>query len=190
MKRFFAIGLIIALAAGCGGSDTPASGGGTDTPNSVEESAVATETMRMENFEMRMYEEMTAATSGQKPTFKINAARGDSVVGAGWQLTKPEAIIYSEDGDDVTLSAATGTYDDASEMAELDGGVTAKISEMRMSLDTIQWDNKKRVAHSDVPVTLDGDRAILTAESIRIEPKDGTIELEDVAGTIQIGAFE
>lgn len=186
MRQFLAIGIMIALATGCGIETTPS----TATSSGVSEPTIATETMRMENFEMLMYDKMSAATSGQKPTFKITAERGDSVVGSGWELTKSEAIIYSEDGDDVTLSAEAGTYDDDSEMAVLNGGVNAKISEMVLSLETINWDNIKRVAHAQVPVTLEGDRATLIAESIKIEPKDGTIELEHVSGTIQIGAFE
>ncbi|MFP6583070.1 MAG: LPS export ABC transporter periplasmic protein LptC [Candidatus Hydrogenedentota bacterium] len=210
MIRYFAIGGLIVLASGCGSSTAPeprqeaaSPVEEVTTPEVIDpsETLVAIEgdvqelisesggldMMHIERPEIRMYEEMSASAKGQKPTFYVRAVTADGNANGGWILTQPEAIIYGEDSEDVVLNAESGSLDDESATATLAGNVQATIGTMAVQLEEILWDNKNRLAYSDKAVTLKGEEMDLEAQGIRIEPKIGTIVLENVTGTFELG---
>lgn len=210
MIRCLFIGVVVVIGAGCDSSSGPEAPTVSAEPveavaptnDDVSEVSLAElesdmiervseidrlETMHIDGPEMWMYEEMSASATGQKPTFFVQAATADGNASDGWQLASPEATIYGEDSEDVTLIAQSGSFDNDSETASLAGDVQATIGTMAVQLEEIFWDNKNRLAYSDAAVTLKGDQADLDAQSIRIQPKFGTIELENVTGTFELG---
>ena len=186
------------VVLGCGGSsDAPANSkdnSETDTSEDATQDTdkprITLETMEMENFEMRFYDTLESTAGGQAPTFYVQADGASSDADTGWHLVRPNATIYGDDEQNIVLKADSGMFDDKSETATLAGGVSADLSNMLMTIDSIQYDNRERVAYSDSPVHLEGDIAKLDAESIRIQPKDGSVVLTNVTGNIRLGELE
>lgn len=189
----FACGLV---AQGCSGSSdpTPASTSDSETQAeapkpilSTEEGEVTIGTMQMDNFEMRFYNTLTSTDDGQTPTFYLQADAANSDGESGMKLERPNAVIYSEDDQSVRLNAESGLIDERNETALLSGGVTAEMANVNLSLEKLHYDNKERIAHSDSPVHLEGEIAILDAQSVNIRPDDGIVELYEVSGRIRLG---
>lgn len=197
MMRAGCIAVCAAMLAGCGGSSEPAGSTAqnpaaptqSESSPTVPESRTALETMEIEGPEFRMYDPLTASADGQTPTFYVRADSATSEAGEGWQMQRPRATIYGEDDQHVNLSAESGVFDEKSQVATLSGGVTSTLSKMKMSLESIHWDNKERLAYSETAVHLEGDIAVLDAEGIEITPGDGTMTLSGVTGRLSMGGL-
>ncbi len=181
--------LLLPLVSGCG-TDEPMTSPPPPVSEAENPAAQPAPQVSAENMELFMFDKNPTANQELKPTFMVNAALGTmNEEGDVFHLTQPKSIIFTDDQDELNLTAQSGTFDKKSETALLDGDVTLTSSRIHLGMQSIVWDNQTRTGHSDEAIEFSSDMVKLKAASMTLEPKTGVLVLSNVSeGIITLGA--
>lgn len=184
----YSVCLMVAMT-GCGSPEKSTSTTAPAATTNTEEVAPLV-TMSSEGMKLVMYDQVPNGNDTGPPTFIIDADLGVALDDNSSKLTQPNAIIFTEDQEEIHLGAQAGVFDKQTETATLDGGVTLSSPRLHLTMESIVWDNLSRVGHSDVAIQLDTDWAGLTASGMTLTPETGTLIMTQVSGTITLGASQ
>lgn len=100
-------------------------------------------------------------------------------------LTKPEVEFLMDDGDNVHLTADSGTITTDSNRLQVSGQVTATTQLYRFKTERLDYDPATRELLSNTPVTLSGESFSLQANRMSMNLKTKVTQFEGgVEGTI------
>jgi len=180
---------LLIFFTGCdsGQPDTPASNAPDQNTSPTPEI-----TMTAEGMELVMYDDTPSDNQVRKPTFIINAELGTALTSNendnSFKLTRPKAIIFTDDEEELNLESESGVFDGKLGIATLDGGVKLLSPRLNLTMESIVWDNNSHTGHSDEAIELNSEWAKLTASGMTLQPKTGQLLLTNVSGTITLGA--
>lgn len=153
--------------------------------------AAREEGVRNEVEGLRLYmHEYTPTEAARRPTFTVEAERGAQTQdqgGALWSLEGTRAVVYNEQGEAFTVTAARGTFDEANGVANLTGGVRVHAGEVVLELEAITWDNETREAHTNGPAVVTTGESTLKATGLVVKPEEEKIICRDTRGRIVFG---
>lgn len=193
MKRLalIAVGL---LMAGCGDKTSPPVQQTSAAPE-ISEALPNPGEISMQDINLYLHDTSPTTGGARKPSFWVNAHKFSMQEEGNWLFKDARAVIYGESQADenIILESKSGTFEEGIG-AILEDGVVATIGDMILHLDHIIWknpsENERGVAYSDAPLTIDGADTHLSADSVRLYPKEKTFELVRVAGSIYVGRLD
>lgn len=196
MIRLLALLIVLTAVAGCGNDSAveppepvpaPADGAGA-APENV-----------MEDIELHLWPSTEAPGQDVKPLLSIRAQRvtgaADDTGETSGEMAFEGAVadVPAQDADDprIHFEAARGVYLD-DQRAVLQGGVTAEIDTMTITLEDITWeifpeareDGNTSMAFSDNPLKISSPTQNLEAARLRLYPDTEVLELYEVSGEI------
>lgn len=189
MKRFALCVLLAALAPGCGNRlapKPPDSAQGQGETSAATEGAPAPLEGRAQGVDLRLFEPEPTPGGTRKPTFWLHTDTFTMSDAKTWSFENAHAVVYGEEGEnaDIEFEAGRGHLEE-DKMAYLKDGVKAKIGDIALELQDIEWVNADRVARTDNPVSITMDGSNLKSAGLRIFPDQKKLVLNDVAGTIR-----
>lgn len=156
--------------------------------------STSTNTMIVEGMNLIRYSDTLNENQELKPSFMLNAEHAKEITNENkskhYEMTRPKAIIFTDDQEELNLHAESGVWNDDSETATLDGGVKLFSTQLNLTMQSIVWDNKLRTARSDTPIKFNTDQTDLTASGLTLHPNTGQLILTNVSGTLRLGASE
>jgi hypothetical protein len=134
-----------------------------------------------------LYEEALVVAGPQRPNFRVTTSDvregADGIV----RFTDAEATIYSEDGEDVHVTAAGGWFDQENKQAALEGTVRIVTEGRVVEVNELVYDNTTQELRSDKPVLLVDGETELRASAMRYYPQKGrSMLLVDLSGTLML----
>lgn len=180
---------LLALFSGCdsGKPDTTASNAPAENTSPAPEIIMTAEGMKLV-----MYDDTPDDNQIRKPSFIIDAELGTALTSNGndnsFKLTRPKAIIFTEDEEEFNLESESGVFDGKMGIATLDGGVKLFSPRLNLTMESIVWNNKSRTGHSNDAIELNSAWGTLHASSMIIHPESGELILTNVSGPITLGA--
>ena len=101
-----------------------------------------------EGMKLVMYDDTPDDNQVRKPTFIINAELGTALTSNendnSFKLTRPKAIIFTDDKEELNLHSESGVFDGKLGIATLDGGVKLFSPRLNLTMESIVWDNNAR----------------------------------------------
>lgn len=94
-----------------------------------------------------------------------------------------EAIIRGDGAEPIRIMAETGHFDEANQVAVMEGDVRVSSSDMEMTLSDVEWVTEERVARSDSPVSYRKGETTLEAGGMRLYPDTNQVRLIGAQGT-------
>ena len=180
---------LLTVCPGCGS-------GKTDAPVAIPSTEIipipSEVTMMAEGMKLVMYDDTPNEEQVYNPTFIVHAASATALTSGGndnhFKLTDPEAIIFTDDQEELNLHAASGVFDGKSDRATLDGGVKLFSSRLNLTMHSIVWDNTSRTGHTNEAVEFKSDSAESKASGMTLQPNTGQLILDNVTGILTLGA--
>lgn len=150
-------------------------------------SPAAGASMKGEGINVRMFSSRPTFGTPEDPTFWVHAARGQRLDDPPvWTLEDARAVIYRDPEDDLVLVAKSGTVDEATKSASLDGSVRVTSGQMVVELANIRWDDTTGVARSDSTATMDDGVNRIVGESIALYADEDRFEIGQGSARIRL----
>lgn len=192
MRRTACLILVCAAALGCGGP-VPPPAPPVEQPSVAEKAAEAVggaAGLTMSGIKLFLYDNGAAVEGvARRPVLRIEA---DTFVNTGeksWQFEKARAFMVSRSTqEEWEMEAARGLFTE-DQAAHLEGGVTARLGTMTITLEDIAFeapvDGAPQRAYSEKPVTVDDPAMTLSAASVTLLPDEKRFELTEVTGSFR-----
>jgi LPS export ABC transporter protein LptC len=168
--------------------------------DSINSQSTPSQTITTQGTRLVMYDESGDIEEDLRPTFIVEAESSkitselneetSEVSLLNSVLTNPHATIYTEDNQEFSIDAESGEMDDESQTATLLGSVQLVSGDLNLSMNKMMWDNISRVVESKTAVDVDSDWASLKASSMTLDTDSGLLTLNNVTGSITLGAKE
>lgn len=141
---------------------------------------------------LNLFAEGDATEETRGPSFTVKSPSCRRLPEGPWAFENAVATIDAKgESPDITLKAGRGVLDHETDQAKLEGGVEVQAGKMSISLSDIEWQNAKRTAVSQNPVTIISGETQLQASSMELQPDTKVLTLTDVTGTlVQEGLVE
>lgn len=178
---------LTACLLGCGAASPPPPAPAPDT--SAETPAVSPDALEMSGIKLYLYAAAAVPGLERSPAFSVEADGFSQDETKTWRFTNARATVHPQNtGDEaIIFNAATGQLREE-ESALLEGGVTAKVGDMTLSMESVDWrqgtEQSDSVASSDQPVTVLDSTMELYAQQFRLYPNDSSFVLFEVHGEV------
>jgi len=195
MRRFaciasLAAGLAWVLGAGCGPPEAPAPVA-EGAPHTVDPEDVLT----MRGIDLYLHDATVTGAEARRPHFWVHAERFSMSGEEVWTFEEARAVAYHRESaeEDIVFEAQRGMFEEDAR-AYLGGGVTARMGEMVLHLEDIEWlqgdGTTPSRAHSDKGLRVDDPKMQLQAAGIHIRPEERLFEMSGVSGVIRFGSSD
>jgi len=179
----------IALLALCAGCSAPAPPAPQPTTPAATEGEPVADALEMSGIKLYLYD--AAATPGveRSPSFSVEADKFTQDAERTWRFTQAVATVHAKtpEEDNIVFVAGTGQLREE-ESALLDGGVTAQIGPMTVTMTSVDWqqgaEGSGGFATSDLPVTVLDPTMQLFAQQFRMYPGESNFVLYEVHGEV------
>ena len=181
---------LLALLAGCGGTDAPPAAvdsGRDDTAATGAAAPPSQPRMTMTGLDLYMYDATPTDAGSRPPTFWVHAERGElQEAERVWDLEGASAVVYGEDEKTVQLDAAGGRFDEQAEKAALTGGVRMTSGEILVETEEIFWDNEAQLIRSQAPLKMARGNTMINADAFEFDPNTEIFRLTNGRGRVMI----
>ena len=177
--------LILTMAFGCGNGFTghkpvetralaASAGGAAQHPN-----------MEGRGADFRLFDGDPTTGPARRPRLWLHVDSFSLAEENIWSFKNARAVIYGRDEqmEDMFLEAGGGSYQEG-KSAYLKDGVIAKIGDMELDLQDIEWLNEEGLGKSDYALSIKTPDSDLKASSVRLYHRENKIVLTDVTGTL------
>ncbi len=176
IRRMVTVVAVLCLA-GCGPTSKPSA---PSVPDASEETVtVSPDTLEMSGIKLYLYAAAAVPGVERSPAFSVEADKFSQDETKTWRFTKARATVHPQNAEDtaVVFDAAAGRLREE-ESAQLEGGVTAQVGTMTLTMESVDWrqgtEESDSVASSDLPVTVLDATMQLYAQQFRLYPNDSS----------------
>ena len=147
--------------------------------------------MEAQAVDLRLFDDRPTGGAPRKPTFWVHAEVFALEEDDIWSFEKARAVIYGRDAKDelITLEAGQGRFQET-KMAYLEGDIIARVHNMTLKMQDIEWINEEGVARTDSPLSVRTETSHLKASSLRLYPDEKRLVMTDVSGLLEFGGVE
>lgn len=148
--------------------------------------------MQMKGINLFMHRRIPIAGAPGKPELWVKADNFSILEDRKYSFEKAVAVIYARDGQEITLEATRGHFEEDKEAA-LEGDVQLTAGTLKMILSDIRWirdetnESGGGIIETSNPVIIDDPDLQLTAAGMILNPDLRIFELTNVSGVVRFG---
>jgi len=117
--------------------------------------------------------------------WELTAAGAQQALDGPAKLQQVKITYFSANGKTTVVTGDAGTYDTATNSAQLLGNVLVSSSDgMSLSTDSLQWDQKTELLSGSGEVRISRDQSVVRGRGFELSPEDESLKIFEVNGVI------